>query len=119
MGAVYRATDPKLDRTVAIKMISSAMGPSDDREEILARFEREARVSARLQHPNVVAVYDVGAEGDELYLVMELVEGEDLSHLLARGEFPSIPEALEFIAEAADALGAAQSFIAMSSPATC
>jgi serine/threonine-protein kinase len=107
MGAVYRGTDPKLDRTVAIKMISSAMGAGDDREEILARFEREARVSARLQHPNVVAVYDVGAEGDELYLVMELVEGEDISHRLARGEFPPIPEALEMIAQAADALGAA------------
>jgi len=107
MGAVYRGTDPKLDRTVAIKMISSAMGAGDDHQEILARFEREARVSARLQHPNVVAVYDVGSEGDELYLVMELVEGEDLSHKLARGEFPTIPEALDFIAQAADALGAA------------
>jgi serine/threonine-protein kinase len=107
MGAVYRATDPKLDRTVAIKMISSAMGAGDDRQETLARFEREARVSARLQHPNVVAVYDVGAEGDELYLVMELIEGEDISHKLARGEFPSIPEALDYIAQAADALSAA------------
>ena len=107
MGAVYRATDPKLDRTVAIKMISSAMGAGDDRQETLARFEREARVSARLQHPNVVAVYDVGAEGDELYLVMELIEGEDISHKLARSEFPSIPEALDLIAQAADALSAA------------
>ena len=107
MGAVYRGVDPKLDRTVAIKMISSAMTGGDDRDEILARFEREARVSARLQHPNVVAVYDVGAEGDELYLVMELIDGDTLSHRLARGQFPPVPEALEMIAQAADALAAA------------
>ena len=87
MGAVYRGTDPKLDRTVAIKMISAAMAGGDDRDEILARFEREARVSAKLQHPNVVAVYDVGAEGDDLYLVMELVEGETLGQRLARTQF--------------------------------
>ncbi|MCM2268748.1 MAG: serine/threonine protein kinase [Thermoanaerobaculia bacterium] len=107
MGAVYRGVDPKLDRTVAIKMISSSMAGGDDRDEILARFEREARVSARLQHPNVVAVYDVGAEGDELYLVMELIDGDTLSHRLARGQFPSVPEGLEMIAQAADALAAA------------
>jgi serine/threonine-protein kinase len=107
MGAVYRGVDPKLDRTVAIKMISSSMAGGDDRDEILARFEREARVSARLQHPNVVAVYDVGAEGDELYLVMELVDGDTLGHRLASGRFPSVPEGLEMIAQAADALAAA------------
>jgi eukaryotic-like serine/threonine-protein kinase len=107
MGAVYRGVDPKLDRTVAIKMISSSMAGGDDRDEILARFEREARVSARLQHPNVVAVYDVGAEGDELYLVMELIDGDTLSHRLARGQFPGVPEGLEMIAQAADALAAA------------
>jgi len=108
MGAVYRGIDPKLDRTVAIKMISSAMAAGgDDREEILARFEREARVSARLQHPNVVAVYDVGAEGDELYLVMELIDGDTLSHRLASGRFPSVNESLEMISQAADALAAA------------
>ncbi len=104
MGAVYRAVDPKLDRTVAIKTIISAMTAGDDREEILARFEREARVSARLQHPNVVAVYDVGAEGDQLYLVMELVEGESLGQRMAKGRFPNVQEALEMIAQAAEAL---------------
>jgi hypothetical protein len=107
MGAVYRGTDPKLDRTVAIKMISAAMAGGDDRDEILARFEREARVSAKLQHPNVVAVYDVGAEGDDLYLVMELVEGETLGQRMARTQFPNPADALELIAMAADALGAA------------
>jgi serine/threonine-protein kinase len=107
MGAVYRGTDPKLDRTVAIKMISAAMAGGDDRDEILARFEREARVSAKLQHPNVVAVYDVGSEGDDLYLVMELVDGETLGQRMARDRFPDPKEALELIAQAAEALAAA------------
>ncbi len=107
MGAVYRANDPKLDRVVAIKMISAAMAGGDDRDEILARFEREARVSAKLQHPHVVAVYDVGAEGDDLYLVMELIDGETLGQRMQRTQFPNPNDALELIAQAADALGAA------------
>jgi len=108
MGAVYAGIDPKLDRRVAIKMISSAIDAGgDDREEMLARFEREARISAKLQHPNVVAVYDVGVEGDEIYLVMELVDGETLAHRHARGEFPSVAEALDIVAQAGDALAAA------------
>jgi serine/threonine protein kinase len=107
MGAVYKAVDPKLDRTVAVKTIISAASEAEDREEMLARFEREARVSAKLQHPNVVAVYDVGVEGDELYLVMEMVDGETLGQRLARGQFPDTKESLEFIAQAADALAAA------------
>jgi outer membrane biosynthesis protein TonB len=107
MGAVYRAEDPKLGRTVAVKMISAAMAGGDDRAEVAARFEREARVAARLAHPNVVAVYDAGAEGNSLYLVMELVEGDTLAQRLARGQFPSTAQALELAAQAADALTAA------------
>jgi eukaryotic-like serine/threonine-protein kinase len=107
MGAVYRAEDPKLGRQVAVKMISAAVAAGEDREEIAARFEREARVAARLQHPNVVAVYDAGSEADSLFLVMELVEGDPLSRRLLRGEFPSTDDALEWAAQAADALAAA------------
>jgi hypothetical protein len=107
MGAVYRAEDPKLGRRVAVKMISAAVASGEDRDEIAARFEREARVAARLQHPNVVAVYDAGSEADSLYLVMELVEGEPLSRRLQHGDFPTAGEALELAAQAADALAAA------------
>jgi serine/threonine-protein kinase len=107
MGAVYRAEDPKLGRVVAVKMIAAAAADGDDRGEIAARFEREARVAARLHHPNVVAIHDVGSEGDSLYLVMELVEGESLAHRLARGDFPAPERALEIAAQAADALAAA------------
>ncbi len=108
MGAVYRAHDPQLQRDVAIKLISLAFAAGHgDPKEAAARFAREARVAARLQHPNVVAVYDAGEEGDQLYLVMELVAGDTLSQRLVRGEFPGTGAALEIVAQTADALAAA------------
>ena len=109
MGRVFRGFDPQLGREVAIKMIATALAGGDAKEgdEIAARFLREARVAARLQHPGVVAVYDAGREGDSLYLVMELVDGETLAERLQRGEFPSNEEALEIAAQAAEALAAA------------
>ncbi len=108
MGAVYRAHDPQLERDVAVKLISLAFAAGHgDPKEAAARFAREARVAARLHHPNVVTVFDFGEEGDQLYLVMELVEGETLSQRLARGEFPGTTVALEIVAQTADALAAA------------
>ena len=108
MGVVLRALDPALDRAVAVKVIAAAPGiATGSNAELEARFLREARVAARISHPNVVTVYDAGREGSSLYLVMELVEGESLGARLARGEFPSAPEALEWAAQVADALGAA------------
>jgi serine/threonine protein kinase len=108
MGAVYRAHDPQLERDVAIKLISLAFAAGHgDPREAAARFAREARVAARLQHPNVVAVYDFGEEGEQLFLVMELVEGETLAQRLARGDFPGTTAALEIVAQVADALAAA------------
>ncbi|HLE60854.1 MAG TPA: serine/threonine-protein kinase [Thermoanaerobaculaceae bacterium] len=108
MGVVYRAMDPALDRPVAIKVIAArtSVVPLSG-EELEARFLREARVAARINHPGVVTVHDAGREGNSLYLVMELVEGESLSDRLTRRRFPSAPEALEIVAQAADALGAA------------
>jgi hypothetical protein len=108
MGVVYRALDPALDRPVAIKVIAARSGAVPlSGEELEARFLREARVAARISHPGVVTVHDAGREGDSLYIVMELVEGESLSERLARRRFPSAPEALELVAQVADALGAA------------
>jgi hypothetical protein len=110
MGVVYRGTDPALDRTVAIKVIRPGVADSSvPPEEMEARFLREAKVAARILHPNVVTVFDAGREGHALYLVMELVEGESLAARLARGAFPSVAEALEIVARVADALGAAHS----------
>ena len=108
MGAVYRAHDPQLERDVAVKLISLAFAAGHgDPKEAAARFAREARVAARLHHPNVVTVFDFGEEGDQLYLVMELVEGETLAQRLVRGEFPGTTAALEIVAQTADALAAA------------
>ena len=76
MGEVYRATDTKLDREVAIKVLSSSVAGNKER---LARFEREARVLAQLNHPNIASVYGFEESEDTRFLVMEFVDGEDLS----------------------------------------
>jgi serine/threonine-protein kinase len=108
MGVVYRAHDPQLERDVAVKLISVRFAAGHgDPKETSTRFAREARVAARLHHPNVVTVFDAGEVDEQLYLVMELVEGETLGHRLARGDFPGTGEALEIVAQTADALAAA------------
>jgi eukaryotic-like serine/threonine-protein kinase len=82
MGEVYRATDTNLKRQVAIKVLPAAVAADADR---LARFQREAEVLAALNHPNIAAVYGLEKTADLTALVMELVEGEDLSAHMARG----------------------------------
>jgi eukaryotic-like serine/threonine-protein kinase len=92
MGAVYQAADLRLQRNVAIKvMLGSMFGDP----QALRRFEREARMSARLNHPNIIAVYDYGAVGSEgAYLVMELVAGITLRHeLVQRGKIDPVTAA--------------------------
>jgi serine/threonine-protein kinase len=85
MGEVYLAYDERLDRQVAIKRIRSDKGPRSERRE---RFRREARVAARLNHPAIVQVYDVLAEGEVDSIVMEAVEGTDLRTLIAGRPLP-------------------------------
>lgn len=82
MGRVHRAQDTRLGREVAIKVLRSDL--SDDPAH-RQRFEHEATVTARINHPNVVAVYDAGEEGDELFLVMECLPGQTLADDIARG----------------------------------
>lgn len=89
MGVVYAAHDERLDRTVAIKRIRNALGDAALRERLL----REARAAARINHPNVCHVYELAEDGAELYLVMELLEGEPLEQRLARERIP-VAEAL-------------------------
>ena len=85
MGVVYRATDSKLKREVAIKVLPEAFAADADR---LARFEREAQVLAQLQHPNIASIYGLEESSGVRALVMELVEGEDLAERLKRGAAP-------------------------------
>jgi eukaryotic-like serine/threonine-protein kinase len=103
MGEVYRATDGHLKRSVAIKVLPTVMASDPDR---LARFQREAEVLAALNHPNIAAIYGLEKTPDLTALVMELVEGEDLSAHIARGALP-LADALPIAKQIADALEAA------------
>jgi serine/threonine protein kinase len=103
MGEVYRVTDTNLKRSVAIKVLPASVAGDADR---LARFQREAEVLAALNHPNIAAIYGLEKTPDFTALVMELVEGEDLSQRIARGAIP-LDEALPIAKQIADALEAA------------
>ncbi|HZQ99975.1 MAG TPA: protein kinase [Chloroflexota bacterium] len=104
MASVYLARDVRLDRPVAVKLLASSFA-ADPRA--VERFRREARAAAGLGHPNVVAVYDWGRDGEAYYLVMEYVDGENLRQLLdRRGPLPE-DEALGIAAAVAEALEAA------------
>ena len=103
MGQVYRATDTKLKRQVAIKILPPALAADSDR---LARFQREAEVLASLNHPNIAAIYGLEESEGITALVMELVEGDDLSQRIARGAIP-LDEAVPIAKQIAEALEAA------------
>src|ERR1700751_5310864 len=99
MGEVYRAKDTKLEREVAIKVLPAALAQDPER---LARFEREAKVLAALNHPNIAQIYGV----EQSALVMELVEGETLAARLKKGAL-SDDQVCRYGAQIADALAAA------------
>jgi eukaryotic-like serine/threonine-protein kinase len=103
MGEVYQATDSKLGRDVAIKLLPEAFSRDADRE---ARFEREARVLASLNHPRIAAIYGIEESGTRKFLVMELVAGETLADRIARGRLP-LDEVLKIAGQIAEALQAA------------
>ncbi len=103
MGQVYRATDTTLGRQVAIKILPEAFAADPQR---LARFEREAKTLASLNHPHIAAIYGFEKSSGMHALVMELVDGEDLSQRLARGAIP-LQEALPIAGQIAEALEAA------------
>jgi serine/threonine protein kinase/pimeloyl-ACP methyl ester carboxylesterase len=103
MGEVYRAKDTRLGREVAVKVLPEAFAKDPDR---LARFEREARVLASLNHPNIVTIFSVEEDADVPYLVMELVEGRPLSSLIPTGGLPT-SRLLELAIPMAEALAAA------------
>jgi len=101
MGVVYRATDLTLDRPVALKLL----GPTLASDPVFrARFERECRLAAALDHPNVVPIFHAGAERGALYLTMRYIEGSDLRALLAEERRLEPPRAVGIVAQVADAL---------------
>ena len=107
MGVIYRAQDPALGRTVAIKLIRADLLDGEERTEFLARFNQEARAAARCAHPNIVTIHDFALHDGNPFLAMEYVAGETLAAVLRRdGRFP--PErAVAVMTQVLDALGAA------------
>ncbi len=103
MGEVFRARDTKLDREVAVKLLPEAFTADPDRH---ARFHREARSMAAFSHPRVAAVHALEEHDGNHFLVMELVEGENLAELLARGALP-VPRALQLARQMAGGIEAA------------
>jgi len=105
MGTVYKAADPLLERTVAVKTIILATDAAE-RAEYEARFFVEAKAAGGLNHPNLITIHDIGREGEVLYMAMELLEGVELRELLKRGPVP-LARALDIAAQAADGLACA------------
>ena len=103
MGEIFRARDERLGRDVALKLIRPASGDNPDH---LRRFEQEARAAAALNHPNIVAIYDVGFEGKTPYIVSELLEGKTLRRRLSEGAIP-VREAIDYALQVVQGLAAA------------
>ncbi len=103
MGEVYRATDKRLQRQVAVKVLSKTFSSDPD---ALRRFEQEARAAGVLNHPNILAIFDIGTEGDQRYIVSEMLEGESLRSRLRQGPIPP-RRTIDYAVQIARGLGAA------------
>lgn len=97
MGVVYEGRDPNLDRPVAIKTIRVQGMSAEAASEYETRFRTEARSAARLHHPNIVSVFDSGQDGDQAYLVMEYIQGQDLKHHLECGARFSVRSSIAMV----------------------
>jgi eukaryotic-like serine/threonine-protein kinase len=100
MGTIFRARDPILERSVALKVISDF----EVTPELRSRFFREAQACARIIHPNIVIVHDMGEDDGRLFIVMELLDGEELGRVIARHERLSLPEKLDIVRQLCDGL---------------
>jgi len=103
MGEVYRARDTRLDREVAIKLLPVEVSSRPDR---LQRFEQEARATSALNHPNILTVYDIGADNGSPYIVAELLEGGELREILDAGSLP-LRKAIDYAQQIVNGLSAA------------
>jgi serine/threonine-protein kinase len=103
MGVVYKAVDPFIDRTVAIKTINLNLSKTE-LEEYEARFQQEIKAAGRLNHPNIVTIYDVGKTDQVAYMAMEYLEGVELKDMIATGQIPPADQVVDIIAQVADGL---------------
>jgi serine/threonine-protein kinase len=104
MGIVYKAFDPNIRRTVAIKTIRKELIDDDRSAQMLARFKNEAQAAGRLSHPGIVGVYEYGEEGDLAYIAMEYVQGNPLREYFNRGTRFEPRDAVSLMAQLLDAL---------------
>jgi len=109
MGVVYRANDPMLNRTVAIKTINMDEAENEGMAEYEERFHTEAKAAGGLNHPNIIIIYDIGKSGHLLYMAMEYVEGRELRELLADGKPLPIAQAIDIGIQVAEGLAYAHS----------
>ncbi|MGZ5582968.1 MAG: serine/threonine protein kinase, partial [Usitatibacter sp.] len=103
MGVVYKAVDPIIDRTVAIKTINLNLS-RQELEEYEARFQQEIKAAGRLNHPNIVTIYDVGKTDAVAYMAMEFLEGLELKDIIASGQIMPADQVVDIIAQVADGL---------------
>jgi serine/threonine-protein kinase len=103
MGVVYRAKDPLIDRVVAIKTINLGLA-MDEKEEYEGRFYQEAKAAGRLNHPNIVTIYDVGKSGDVAYIAMEFLEGRELRDIMNESALLPVDQVLNIVAQVAQGL---------------
>jgi serine/threonine-protein kinase len=104
MGAVYLGRDPRINRIVAIKTIELSQFEDSELEQVRSRFFREAETAGRLNHPNIVTIYDAGEEHDLAYIAMELLQGNDLTHYLRQDRALPLDWVSDVVAQVADAL---------------
>jgi len=104
MGTVYFGRDPRINRVVAIKTLALNEFEPDEQQKVKERFFREAETAGRLNHPNIVTIYDVGEEHDLAYIAMEFLQGKDLTHYLNPDELADFGWVVRVIGQVADAL---------------
>jgi predicted Ser/Thr protein kinase len=104
MGVVYLADDPEIGRPVAIKTVRPGAADAEGAAELEARFLKEARLAGRLQHPNIVTIYDVGRDGDVCFIAMEYVDGRPLSRYMGASPELPLPAKVGIVRQVADAL---------------
>ena len=103
MGIVYKAKDPLIDRVVAIKTITLSLA-LDEKEEYEGRFYQEAKAAGRLNHPNIVTIYDVGKSGDVAYIAMEFLQGRELRDIMNDAGLLPVDQVLDIVAQVAQGL---------------